>query len=70
MPAKTIESKDLQSLLKASQIADKLCISRAFAYKLMQTGEIRTVKILGAVRVRLEDLDEYILANVWPTVGE
>jgi excisionase family DNA binding protein len=47
-------------LLKAIEVADLLNISRAFAYQLMQRGEIRTVAIGGARRVRPEDLKEYI----------
>jgi excisionase family DNA binding protein len=48
------------SLLKATDVAARLNISRSMAYHLMQTGEIPTVKILRAVRVRSVDLDEYI----------
>ncbi len=47
-------------LLKAPEVAKILSVSRAFAYQLMQKGEIPTVKILGARRVRLEDLLLYI----------
>ena len=54
------------NLLKASELASLLNISKALAYKLMQTGRIRTVKIMGARRVRPEDLEEYILSNVQP----
>lgn len=55
-----------EALLKAKEIAQILNISRAFAYRLMQTGEIRTVKIGGARRVRKSDLAEYIEKNVDP----
>ncbi len=58
---------DIQSparhLLKASEIAQILNISRAFAYHLMRRGDIRTVKILGARRVRPEDLSQFIEEN-------
>ncbi len=47
-------------LIKARQVAEILCVSRAFAYRLMQTGEIRTVKMQGARRVCIEDLKRYI----------
>lgn len=53
-----------ESLLKASQVARILNISRAFAYQLMQKGVIPTVKILGARRVRSEDLSRFIEENV------
>jgi excisionase family DNA binding protein len=53
-----------EPLLKASQVAKILNISRAFAYQLMQKGVLPTVKILGARRVRPEDLDRYIRESV------
>jgi len=37
-----------------------LNISRSLAYQLMQHGEIPTVRFRGSVRVRENDLDEYI----------
>ncbi|NPV76304.1 MAG: helix-turn-helix domain-containing protein [Anaerolineae bacterium] len=40
-----------------------LNISRAFAYQLMRQGEIPTVRIGNAVRVRKEDLLVYIDQN-------
>ena len=54
-------------LLTAKEIAQRLNISKAFAYKLMQIGEIRTVKIGGSVRVRPEDLEAYIEENLQET---
>lgn len=53
-------------LLNARQVAQRLNISKAFAYKLMQMGKIRTVKIEGARRVRQEDLESYIEENTDP----
>lgn len=47
-------------LLKASQVAIALNISRAHAYRLMQIGEIPTVEIGGSKRVCTEDLQRYI----------
>ena len=59
------EHKEMANrLLTAKEIAQRLNISKAFAYKLMQIGEIRTVKIGGSVRVRPEDLEAYIEANL------
>jgi excisionase family DNA binding protein len=55
-----------QKLLRAVEVAEILSISRAFAYQLMQRGEIRTVTIGGARRVRLEDLTEFIAGNLSP----
>lgn len=53
-----------QKLMRASEVAQYLNISRAFAYKLMQTGQLRTVQIGQSVRVRPEDLEQYIQKNV------
>lgn len=61
----TVDS--ISSLLKASEVASLLNISKAFAYKLMKTGQIRTVRIAGACRVRRNDLDNFIQENLQPS---
>lgn len=61
-----VPMRGLLQLLTATQIAEILHISKSFAYRLMQTGKIRTVKIEGARRVRKVDLEEYIDANIDP----
>lgn len=48
-------------LLRADQVATRLNISRALAYRLMQIGEIPTVRFNRTVRVREIDLDRFIL---------
>jgi excisionase family DNA binding protein len=53
-------------LLRATEVARILNISRAMAYLLMQRGDIRTVRIGTARRVRREDLDRYIQENLSP----
>lgn len=55
-----------RKLLRAVEVAEILSISRAFAYQLMQRGEIRTVVIGSARRVRPEDLDEFIASCLSP----
>lgn len=47
-------------LLTAQDIARILQISKSMAYHLLQTGQIRTVKIGRTVRVRPADLDHFI----------
>ena len=54
----------IQPLLNATQVAKILGISKSFAYKLMQAGEIPTVQIHSGKRVRQEDLENYILSNI------
>ena len=53
-------------LLNAREVAEILNISRAFAYKLMQTGEIPTIRIGYSRRVRLADVEEFIERNLQP----
>jgi len=55
-----------EQLLKATDIAHILNISRAMAYRLMQVGKIRSVTIGTAKRVRPKDLDDFILQNLVP----
>jgi len=47
-------------LMKVSDVATRLNISRSLAYQLMQRGEIPTVRINSAVRVRPGDIEAYI----------
>lgn len=56
----------VEKLLKAVDVAHILNVSRAYAYQLMQRGEIPTVKIGTACRVRLADLKTYISENIHP----
>jgi predicted DNA-binding transcriptional regulator AlpA len=49
-----------ERLIKASDVAHILNISRALAYRLMQEGSIPVVRINHAVRVRPVDLEQYI----------
>ena len=55
----------VNTLLKAKDVAEILQISRAMAYNLMQRGEIPTVRIGKARRVRPEDLIKYIERNTF-----
>ena len=49
-----------ENLLKGSEVAKILHVSRSFAYKLMNRGDIQTVRLGNAVRVKPEDLERYI----------
>ncbi|HBA92104.1 MAG TPA: hypothetical protein DCZ08_10290 [Anaerolineaceae bacterium] len=49
-----------KNLLRATDVAKQLSISRSLAYQLMLRGEIPTVRFGGSVRVRECDLAEYI----------
>jgi excisionase family DNA binding protein len=50
-------------LLNGSEIAKRLGISKGKASSLMQRGDIPTMRMGRAVRVRPQDLEEYIKRN-------
>lgn len=52
-------------LLSAGEVADTLHISRSMAYRMMQRGEIPTVRMGRVARVRLQDLERYIATHVY-----
>ena len=52
-------------LLSVPQVAEVLNISISSAYQLSQTGEIPSVRIGRSVRVRPEDLQSFIQANLY-----
>lgn len=64
MNNKNPKTDHFQSLLNADDVAKRLNVSKTFAYKLMRMGEIPTVKLLNARRVREEDLRHYIDRNI------
>jgi len=53
-------------LLRATEVAQILNVSRAFAYRLMQQGKIRTVVIAKTRRVRPSDLRDFIEQSLVP----
>jgi excisionase family DNA binding protein len=59
-----------EKLLKAIEVAETLNVSRAYAYRLMQQGKIRTVIIGRARRVRPEDLTLFIEGCLGPPMDE
>ena len=60
MNENAISTNDDNKLLKVSDVARNLNISRSMAYRLMQRGDITRVNIGRAVRVRPVDLEEFI----------
>ena len=50
-------------MLKATEVAKILNVSRSHAYKLMKTNEIPSIRIGGARRVRDIDLQNFIQQN-------
>jgi excisionase family DNA binding protein len=47
-------------LLRIEEVADQLSVSRSFAWKLVAQGDLRSVRIGRAVRVRPADLDAFL----------
>lgn len=58
------EIPKIEKLLKGNEVARLLNVSRSFAYLLMQTGTIPTVRLGRSIRVRPQDLLEYIEENL------
>ena len=56
-------SIDPEKLLKAQEVAKILQISRSLAYRLMQHGEIPSVRFHQSIRVRQKDLEAFIKQN-------
>ncbi len=49
-----------EALLTGNDVARLLNVSRAFAYRLLQRGEIASVRMGRVVRVKPEDLRRFI----------
>ena len=54
---------DSQRLLKASEVARILNISKSMVYRLMKNGKIPYVRINQAFRIHPEDLDKFLEGN-------
>lgn len=54
-------------LLRAEEVADFLQCSRSHVYAMIERGEIPCLRLGRAVRVRWEDLQQFVDANVSPT---
>jgi len=52
-----------EQLLKASEVARILNISRSLVYRLIHTGKIPYIRINQAVRVHHDDLNKFIEGN-------
>lgn len=52
----------MERLYTVKEVQEILKVGRSFAYKLVQTGEIKTVRVGRCLRVRATDLEKYIAA--------
>ncbi len=50
-------------LMKATEVAEVLSVSRSKVYRMMREKEIPTITIGKSVRVTWEDLDTFITTN-------
>lgn len=57
-------SPDDKRLLTLDEVCDRLQVSEATARRLVRDGDLKVVRIGRAVRVRPEDLDEFIEARL------
>jgi excisionase family DNA binding protein len=51
-------------LLRGEEVANQLGISKAYAYRLMASGEINVVRIGRTVRVMPEHLEDFIKGHL------
>jgi excisionase family DNA binding protein len=59
----------ITKLLRGGEVAKILDVSKAYAYRLMATGQIPIIKLGRSVRVRQEDLEAFINNNVSNSLG-
>jgi len=55
---------DYDEFLTANQVADLLKLSRAYVYQLIQSGELPALHFGKSVRVRRQDLIQYLHEKV------
>ena len=67
MPQMSKEGKSMavmdgvdRRLLRIEEIAERLSVSRSMAWKIIALGQLRSVRIGRAVRVRPQDLEDYL----------
>ncbi len=58
-----------ETLLKVSDVAERLNIGRSKVHELAKEKKIPVVKIDGCIRVRLSDLEKWIEEKVEQSVG-
>lgn len=56
-------------LLTIDQVADRLQFGRSLVYQLIRTGQLRSVKVGAARRVRVTDLETYV-ATLTPAAND
>ncbi|MBN1370438.1 MAG: helix-turn-helix domain-containing protein [Anaerolineaceae bacterium] len=54
----------VSKLLRAEEIASLLGVSKSFVYKLIRERNLKSVHLGSSVRVREEDLEEFVVSSV------
>jgi excisionase family DNA binding protein len=60
LPPLTVVGQERATLLSVRQVAERLQLSTATVYKLCERGELVTVRLGSAIRIRLDDFDLYV----------
>jgi excisionase family DNA binding protein len=63
-PVSQAAAQEPDGILKASDVAKILRISKGLAYRMMQQGEIPAIKFGRTTRIRRRDLEEFIRTHV------
>jgi excisionase family DNA binding protein len=58
-PVDAVDAADAR-LLRIEDIAERLAVSRSMAWKLIANGQLRSLRIGRAVRVRPAELEAYL----------
>lgn len=63
MKNQNVSQGEKPMLLRVTEVARLMGISRSMAYQLVQRGDIPSVKIKNSVRVKTVDVEEFIHRN-------
>lgn len=54
-------------LLRVREVAEQLCVCNATVYRLVEAGELPHVRITNSIRIRPDDLDEFVRNGLMAT---
>jgi excisionase family DNA binding protein len=57
------QSQNSQQLLTIRQVCQELSVGRSWVYDRIKAGEMPSVQMGGTLRIKREDLDEYVNKN-------
>jgi excisionase family DNA binding protein len=57
-------------LLTVREVARRLRVRPVTVYRLCERGELAHIRVSNAIRIRLEDLDQYVARRRGPMPGE